>query len=58
MMQVPGEGMPPRAKGGKPGNLMLELRVEQHPIFRRQGHHIHQDLDVDFVDMILGATLQ
>lgn len=58
VMSVPGQGMPAEDKDGKPGNLMVELQVERHPVFRRDNYNIHQDLDVDFVDMILGAELR
>ena len=58
MLRVTGKGLPAQAKGGRPGNLNIRLIVEEHPIFKRDGSNIHQDLDVDFVDMILGASLR
>lgn len=55
---MPGNGLPAEASSGTPGSLLLELNVTQHPVFRRHKFDIHQDLEVDFVDMILGATLR
>ena len=58
VISVPKQGMPAQVKSGTPGNLMVELTVARHPLFRRHKFDVHQDLDVDFVDMILGTTLQ
>ncbi|KAK9803197.1 hypothetical protein WJX73_001600 [Symbiochloris irregularis] len=57
-LQVTGQGMPAQAKNGRAGNLILRLSVEPHPLFKRDGSDIHQELDVDFVDMILGGSMR
>ena len=57
VMRVANEGLPPQVKsGGSNGDLMLELTVQRHPLFRRNRFDVHQDLDVDFVDLILGCS--
>jgi len=42
-------------EGGRPGNLYIELDVEKHPVFRKEGMHVVMDLDVKLTDAILGA---
>ncbi|MCD8494944.1 MAG: J domain-containing protein [Candidatus Pacebacteria bacterium] len=41
--------------GGRPGNVVLQIFVEQHPVFTREGDHIVMDLDVKLTDALLGA---
>ncbi len=54
-LQLDGEGAPAAAKEGTPGSLYVEVSVAPDPVLKRQGHHIHVSLDVDFVDAILGT---
>ncbi len=41
-------------KGGPAGDLFLFLKVEPHPIFRRDGATIHSNYTIDYIDAILG----
>lgn len=36
------------------GDLIIEVLVQNHPIFRRDGNHLHMELPIPFVETILG----
>ena len=46
------------ANGGPPGNLYVELQVEPHPIFERQGLDIRSRVEVPFWVAALGGTVE
>ncbi len=46
------------ADGGPPGNLYVELQVEPHPIFERQGLDILSRVEVPFWVAALGGTVE
>jgi molecular chaperone DnaJ len=48
-----GEGDP----GAAPGDLILTVAVEKHPVFGRDGDHLTVDLPVTFAEAALGATV-
>lgn len=58
VMTVKGKGAPARRKDGQRGNLLINLRVEPHPIFKRHGFDVHIDRTLDFVDAALGTTMR
>lgn len=43
--------------GGPNGDLYIEILVEEHPVFQRDGNDIHMDVPLSFVDCALGATI-
>lgn len=43
---------------GRPGNLYLNISVEKHPVFHREGKHLVMDMDVKLTDAILGAKYE
>ena len=51
-------GLPSRDKGGPSGNLMVEIEVQPHEMFQRDGLDVHVEVKVDFVDAILGGTVR
>ena len=53
-----GMGLPSQQKGGPAGDLMVEIQVDKHEHFVRDGLNIHHDLKVDFIDAILGAPVR
>ncbi len=55
-MRVRGAGRPSDA-AGPAGDLLLTIRVEPHPIFRREGLDILIDLPVTIVEAALGAAI-
>jgi DnaJ-class molecular chaperone len=48
-----GEGM----GGGPSGDALIEVHVEPHPLFRRDGDDIHLDLPVTIAEAVLGAKV-
>jgi molecular chaperone DnaJ len=45
-------------RGGPPGDLYVELLVEEDPRFKREGEHVFSELPIGFVQATLGATIQ
>lgn len=43
--------------GGQPGDLLLHITVQSHPVFRREGNNLTVDLPVTFAEAALGATV-
>lgn len=44
--------------GGPPGDLLIEITVRPHPIFKRKGDDIYLELPVTFGEAALGAKIQ
>ncbi len=44
--------------GGRPGDLYLQVRVAEHPIFERRGQDLFAVLEVPMVQAALGAELE
>lgn len=55
-LRIRGEGNA-GPKGGPAGDLFLFLKVEPHPVFRRDGATIHSNCTIDYIDAILGNTV-
>lgn len=55
MLQLQGQGGAPAIKEGTPGNLFVEVSIAADPVLKRQGPHIHVNIDLDFIDAILGG---
>ena len=47
----------PGIGGGPAGDLTLEVRVESHPTFRREGFNIYSTVSVGMADAALGTTV-
>ena len=43
--------------GGRPGELYVSLRVNEHPVFLRQGYDILYTMPINMVQAALGATV-
>ena len=56
-LRVRGEGDAGR-KGGGPGDLYVFVSVRSHPELKRDGTTIHSDVEISYVDAILGTTVQ
>lgn len=56
-LRVRGEGDAGR-KGGGPGDLYVFVSVRAHPELKRDGTTIHSDVEISYVDAILGTTVQ
>jgi molecular chaperone DnaJ len=55
-IRLAGQGRPGH-NGGPAGDLYIELRVADHPDFRRKGLDIHSDVHVNIVQAALGARV-
>ena len=45
-------------RGGPNGDLYVEIRVKDHDVFERDGDHIFADLDVSYVQFLLGGEIK
>ncbi|MBC7230193.1 MAG: molecular chaperone DnaJ [Actinobacteria bacterium] len=43
--------------GGPPGDLFVEVRTREHPVFTRHGRDLHAVVSVDMVEAALGAEV-
>lgn len=43
--------------GGPNGDLYLEIAINKHPHFSREGNDIHLEIPISFVDATLGVTI-
>ncbi len=57
VLRLRGEGMPSPTPGGQPGDLLIVLRVLDHPVFQRHGLDLVIAFPVSFVQAALGDTL-
>ena len=45
------------AQGGSAGDLYVEFRIKAHPIFTREGIHLHCEVPISFATAALGADV-
>ncbi len=55
-MRVSGEGDCGR-RGGRAGDLYIEMRVKPHALFRREGRDLYCEVPVTFAEAALGAEI-
>ena len=55
-IRIPGKGERGEL-GGPNGDLYLEIAINKHPHFTREGNDIHMEIPISFVDATLGITL-
>ncbi|MFM9196197.1 MAG: J domain-containing protein, partial [Planctomycetia bacterium] len=55
-MRLRGQGLP-GSGGGPAGDLLLEVRVEPHPVFRRDGDTLEVTLPISLAEAIEGAKV-
>jgi curved DNA-binding protein len=56
-VRIAGQGAP-SANGGPPGDLVLEIHVEPHKYFRREGDDLHLDLPITVSEAYKGAKVK
>jgi curved DNA-binding protein len=56
-VRIPGKGFPGR-HGGPPGDAYVNIRVEPHPLFRREGVDLVCDVPVGIVKATLGGEVE
>lgn len=45
-------------KGGPQGNLYIELTVQPHPVFKRDGNNLYVEVPVTVVEAVLGGKIK
>ncbi len=55
-IRLKGQGVP-GFNGGPAGDILIEMKVADHPTFKRQGRDIHVDVAVSLSDAVLGAKV-
>jgi molecular chaperone DnaJ len=55
-LRLAGEGEHGRG-GGRPGDLYVDIVVQSHPNFRREGPHIFSEIPLSYPQAVLGATV-
>jgi molecular chaperone DnaJ len=55
-VRIPGHGHAGR-RGGRPGDLVLSVRVEPHRLFRREGDDLHMVVPIALHEAALGAKV-
>jgi curved DNA-binding protein len=56
-VRIAGQGAP-SANGGPPGDLLLDIHVEPHRFFRRDGDDLHLDLPITIVEAMRGGKVK
>ena len=56
-VRVPGKGHAGRV-GGESGDLLISIRVDAHPVFRREGDDLHVLIPVAVHEAALGARIE
>ena len=56
-LRLPGKGNPGSA-GAPPGDAYLTVRVDSHPVFRREGRDLICDVSVGLARAALGGTVE
>ncbi len=48
----------PGMNGGPPGDLYVEIRIKQHPMFQREGDDLHCEIPISFAKAALGGEIE
>jgi molecular chaperone DnaJ len=56
-LRIRGKGRP-SPNGGQPGDLVLTVHVDKHPVFTLDGKNLRMNLPVSFVEAALGAQIE
>ena len=57
VLRLRGQGHPGR-NNGLSGDVLIELAIKPHPIYRAEGADLHMDLPISVPDAVLGAKVQ
>lgn len=56
-IRLSGKGEP-SPNGGPAGDLVITVKVREHPVFRLDGLHLRLDVPVTFAEAAMGATIE
>lgn len=57
VLRLRGQGQPGEG-GGRPGALLVEVKLKPHPWFKREGHDIRLDLPISIKEAVFGAKVR
>jgi molecular chaperone DnaJ len=57
LVRLPGAGNVGR-RGGEPGDFVLTVQVEPHPVFRREGDDLHCQAPIGMVEAAMGGHVE
>jgi molecular chaperone DnaJ len=57
-LKLSGEGDGPATGNGPNGDLYVIIKIQEHPLFKRQDNDITMDLPVSYTDAILGTSVE
>ena len=57
VLRLRGKGSPGPTPDDPPGDALIEVEVQPHPLFRRDGRDIHLDLPVTVAEAVLGGRV-
>jgi curved DNA-binding protein len=55
-LRIAGKGQPGTA-GGPRGDLLLEIDIQPHPVFKRKGDDLYMDHTIKLTEALLGTTI-
>jgi DnaJ-class molecular chaperone len=56
-LRIPGKGGE-GLNGGEPGDLWIQVRVEPHPLFRREGRDLELELPITLAEAVAGGRVE
>jgi curved DNA-binding protein len=56
-LRLAGKGMEGK-NGGPPGDLYLQIAIQEHPIFSREGDDLVAEKEIAFSEAVLGTTIE
>ncbi|TFG00134.1 MAG: J domain-containing protein [Promethearchaeota archaeon] len=56
-LRLKGKGMPGN-NGGKPGDLYINIHINDHPVFERKGDNIYIETEIPFTTAVLGGKIE
>jgi molecular chaperone DnaJ len=56
-LRLKGKGMP-GSNGGKPGDLYINININDHPVFERKGDDIYVETEIPFTTAVLGGEIK
>ncbi len=56
-IRLGGQGLPGTG-GATPGDLLVKVEIEPHPLLRREGHDLYLELPVTVAEALYGATVE
>ncbi len=56
-LRLPGKGQP-GINGGPPGDLYVQVRVLEHPVFKRDGDDLHMKRQIKYSEAVLGTSVE